>query len=255
MEKERELEISMKELLSMLLRRWWIILLTAAVFTVGMFGYSYLNTKQTYRATTLMYVNNADISIGAGKLNITASDITAAQSLVDTYCVILNTRGTLERVIEKSEVEYTYEQLRSMISATSVNGTEIFSISVTSTNAEEAKAIANTIAIVLPERIAEIVEGSTVEVVDYAVVGAPVSRGLAKRALIGCLLGLALSCALCFVYDCLLNDVMKSEEYLESTYGDKIPVLSVVPDATRSSTSYRSRKWKYEYFSMDRSRK
>ena len=153
MEKEREIEISLKEILMMLLRRWWIILLTSVVCAVGVFVYSYVNTKQTYRATAMMYVNNADISIGASKLNITASDITAAQSLVETYCVILNTRGTLERVIEESEVDYTYEQLRSMISAGSVNETEIFSISVTSTNAEEAKAIANTIAMVLPTEL------------------------------------------------------------------------------------------------------
>ena len=71
-----------------------------------------------------MYVNNSNLSVGSTSISLT--DLNAAQSLVDTYIVILKSRPTLEDVIEKANVSYTYEQLESMISASSVDGTEGF---------------------------------------------------------------------------------------------------------------------------------
>ena len=107
-----------------------------------------------------MYVNNSSISVGSTQVNL--SDLTAAQSLVETYMVILKTRGTLEEVIKEANLPYDYEQLSGMIEAGAVNSTEVFSISVTSASPEEAEKIANTIAELLPNRIADIVEGSSV---------------------------------------------------------------------------------------------
>ena len=53
-------------------------------------------------------------------------------------------------MIEESGVNYTYEQLRKMVSATSVNSTGLFRVTVTSSNPEEARALANVIASILP---------------------------------------------------------------------------------------------------------
>src|SRR5699024_8716966 len=97
-----------------------------------------------YEAEALMYVNSNEISVGSTKLSISAAELSAAQSLVETYIVILNTRTTLNDVVEQTGVSYTYEQLRKMISAESVNGTEVFSITVTSPDPKEAELLANT---------------------------------------------------------------------------------------------------------------
>ena len=45
-------------------------------------------------------------------VSFSASELSAAQRLVDTYIVILKSIPTLERVIEKAGVNYTYEQLQ-----------------------------------------------------------------------------------------------------------------------------------------------
>ena len=63
----------------------------------------------------MMYVNNSSISVGSTQVNL--NDLTAAQSLVNTYIVILNTRGTLEEVIDQAGLSYDYETLSGMISA------------------------------------------------------------------------------------------------------------------------------------------
>src|SRR5699024_186342 len=85
----------------------------------------------------------------------------------------------------------------------------------------------NTIADVLPDKISDIVEGSSVRVVDYAVVPVfPVSPSVTKYAMIGVLLGGVLSVGVIVLME-LLNESIRSEDYLIQTYD--LPILAVVP--------------------------
>ena len=194
--------------------------------------------RPKYRAEALMYVNSSNISVGGTKVSISQSELTAAQTLVDTYIVILNTRTTLEDVISQTGVPYTYEQLKTMITAEAVNGTEIFSIQVLSKSPTEAEKLANAIAQILPEKIASIVEGSSARIVDYAVVPAEKdSPSLAKNTVIGMILGLVVACVVVVLQE-LLDDLIHDADYLTQTYD--IPVLAVIPDllSTKSSNDY-----------------
>jgi len=184
-----------------------------------------------YQASVLMYVNNNSISVGSTSFSISSSEITAAKSLVETYLVILKSRLTLNDVIDRGELALSYNQLHGMISAGSVNGTEVFSITVTSTDPQEAEHIANTIAQVLPDKIAGIVEGSSVSIVDYAVVPSnKVSPKVQTYTIAGLLGGLLISCAVIALIE-VLDDQIRSESYLLENYAE-IPLLTVIPDLT-----------------------
>jgi len=235
-----EMEIDLLRLLQALWRKAWAIVLAAAIFGASFLLGTALFIKPLYKAEALMYVNSSNISVGGTKVSISQSELTAAQTLVDTYIVILNTRTTLEDVIEQSGVPYTYEELmkKEMISAAAVNGTEVFSIEVTSTKPAEAELLANTIAQVLPEKIASIVEGSSARIVDYAVEPAEkASPSLTKNTLIGAILGFVLACGVIVVLE-LLDEQIHDSDYLTETYD--IPVLAVIPDllSTKSKNDY-----------------
>jgi len=179
-----------------------------------------------YQASALLYVNNSSFSVG--NTSISLSDLSASQTLVDTYIAILNTRLTLNDVIEQAKVEYTFEELEKMIEARSVNGTEIFEVTVTSKDPEEAERIANTIVKVLPEKIAQVMDGSSVRTVDLAVVPErPCSPSLLKYTVSGALIGLLFSCGI-VVLQGLLDEQIRSEDELLRTYD--LPVLAVIPD-------------------------
>ena len=232
---EQEYEIDLLELL----RAWWshilAIVLTAVVCAGIALGGTLVFVTPTYKANALMYVNSSDISLAGSKLSISASDLSAAKSLVDTYIVIMNTRTTLNEVIEKSGVSYTYEQLKGMISASSVNSTEIFSVEVTSTDPQEAELLANTIATVLPEKISAVVDGCSVRIVDNAVV--PVRRAApsyTKNTMLGFLLGAVLACGVVTVAF-LMDDKIHNGDYLIDTY--KLPVLATIPDLTSDDSA------------------
>ncbi len=251
-EQNNAVEIDLVRLGKVLLRHLFLIIfvtvLCGLVATAGALHF----LTPTYQASILMYVNNSSISIGSSSVSISTGEISAAKTLVDTYCTILTTRLTLEDVIKVANLDYSYSELNSMISAGSVNGTEIFRVTVTSTNAKEACLIANTIAQVLPDKIASVVDGSSVRTVDLAVVPtSPAGPSYIRYSAIGALLGLVAVCGLLIIRD-LVEDTIDSESYLVEAYKD-YPVLAVVPmeGGSDSSQKYKySKKYsRYYYYS------
>lgn len=226
-EREEYLEIDLLKILTALWRRAWAIVLAALIFGGAAFAYAYKFTVPMYQSSALLYINNSsDLSVGSTKVNL--ADLTASQGLVDTYIVILRTRSMLNAVISRADLSYSYEELRNMISASSVNETEILQVTVTGPNPEETAMIVNTIADVLPDRVSVIIDGSSVNVVDYAVGnGTKVGNEITRYTTIGLLLGAVLAAAVIVIIE-LLDEQIRDDEYLTQTYG--LPLLSVIPD-------------------------
>lgn len=222
-----EIEVDLLSMAKLLINRAWIIIISMVVLGAILFSYSLFFITPTYQASAKMYVNNSSFDVGS--VSISNSELVAAKSLLEIYVIILKTRITLERVIEEAGLEYSYEQLYGMVSASSVNDTEIFQITVTSTSPSEAELIVDKIVEVLPERISDVVEGSSVSLVDHAVLPTQKSSpNCTKYAIIGFVIGAILSSGAIIVAQ-LFDNTVSGEEYLTQKYD--IPVLVVVPDA------------------------
>ena len=223
------MEIDLRELFGVLMRRIWSIILAALLCASAAFAYTFFLIDPLYQANALLYVNNSNISVGSSSLSITTGDLSAAQKLVSTYVVILKSRTVLNEVIETAGLNRSYSSLAGMISASAVDNTEVFRIVVTSTDPAEAELIANTIAEILPEKIPEIVNGSDVRVVDYAVVPSQRSSpSYTRNTAIGALVG-AVLCAGIILLAYFFDEVIHSEDYLAQTYPE-IPLLAVIPN-------------------------
>lgn len=249
MNEEKEyMEFDIIQMLSAVLHRWWIILIAAFACAGMMFGYTKFFVTPMYTSNILMYVNNSSsVSIGSQSFGLSASDLSAAKTLVDTYCIILDSRLTLEEVIREADLDMTYDQLRNSISAQAVNGTEVFSVIVTDPDPQRACMIANTIAKVLPEKIPNVVEGSSVKAVDFAVVSSsPSSPNIGKNTMLGFLIGFVLSVVAVVLMD-MFNDTLYSDEWLTKTFGDKIPLLSVIPNSNDRNDGYGKKRYGYYY--------
>ena len=239
-----EIEIDLLQLFRALWRNALVIILVAILFGGLAFGGTYMFISPKYQATAMMYVNNSTVSVGSANFSITSGELSAAQTLVTTYIVILNTRDTLDEIIAESGVPYSVNELSKMISASAVKGTGVFSVTVTSESPTEAELVANTIAKVLPERIADIIEGSDVRIVDYAIVPAHRSSpSYTKNTAIGGLLGVVLVAGIICLKEIFgaEEDIMiHSSDDVAKLYPD-IPVLAIIPDMrTPSKKSYYS---------------
>ncbi len=222
----------------------WIVILSGVL--VGVLGFSYATFFITpqYSSSVMLYVNNSSL-LGNTTFSISSSELTAAQGLVKTYTVILKNRTTLNEVIEKAGVDYTYEEIYAMIKASSVNETEVLKVTVTNDDPYEAAAIANSIAEVLPTRISEIIEKSSMKVVDLGVVDTnKVSPSITKYTELGVVLG-ALAALILLVIVAIMDGTIHDEEYILKNYD--YPILAKVPNllgASEKNYSYYYQKKK-----------
>ena len=230
---KKEIELDLFQVVNILWQKALILILAATIFGAASFAGTFFFISPKYKATTSMYVNNSSFSFGATSFSITSSELSASNTLVSTYIYILESRTTLEEVISEAGLSYTYEDLEKMIDARAVSDTAAFDVTVESENPVEAELVANTIAKILPDRIAEIVDGSSVRIVDYAIIPAHRSSpSYIKNTLIGALIGGILCSAVVlamFVTSEKRNDDIRSVDDLKDMYPD-IPVLALIPD-------------------------
>lgn len=228
--KNEEVEIDLSRLIGALLSKAWLIGIVAVVCAVAvLMGTIFFITPQ-YQSTAKFYVNNSSFSSFSEDVlsSITSADISASRGLVKTYIVILNTRETLNDVIDYAGVDRTYGQLKGMISASAVDSTEIFQVVVTSPDPEEAEKIANAIAYILPNRIKDIIDGTSAKVVEAAVVASgPSSPSYTRNTMIGFLAGFVLACAVIVIRELVDITVRTEDDVAQSC---KHPVLAAVPD-------------------------
>ena len=222
--------VDVLHILKFVFQRVWAIIVSGILAAAIGFCLSAFLITPKYSSSIMLYVNNSSFSLGSTNFSISSSEITAAQSLVKTYGEILNNRTTLERVIDKSGVEYDYEELSKMIVSAPSNNTEIMRVTVTAESPYVASKIANCIAEVLPVRISEIVDGASMAVVDSAIPNnQKISPSITKYTAVGLILGVLFS-AMVLIVLAMLDNTIHDEEYILNTY--TYPILAKVPNLT-----------------------
>jgi len=253
-ENRKVMEIDGIRLWNALRRQLWMVILAAVLGAVIAFTVTYLFVTPQYEASAMFYVNNSDLSFGDASISIGSSDITASKSLVGTYITILNTRSTMNDVIDYAESDRDFEDLMEMVSASAVNETEIFRVTVTSTDRYEAEKLANAIAHVIPKRIGTVVEGSSVKVVDYAITPrAPSSPSYPTMTVLGFLLGMVLVAGIILLVE-LFDVTIKEEEDLQRCC--RYPMLAAVPDMTdRQNEGRYYKRYYHRYYNNEQRKK
>ena len=235
---QQGMEIDVMRLANAVWKNIIAVILSAVIFAGSFFIYTYFFITPKYYASTLLYVNSSSISLGSTSYKISSSDLNISSYLVDTYVEILTSRETLLEIIDEAELDCSYQALKSMISVSEIEGTPMFRVGVTCSNPEQAELIANTIATVLPNRIMDIVVGTTVKIVDHAIVPSGRSspsytQNLEKGALVGAVLAIAVIVGLELLRS-LNDDMIHSADDMKKLYPE-IPVLAVIPDMRKSS--------------------
>ncbi len=231
LEMEETNEISLQEIFMILWNKVWVIILCTLIGGVAAFGISAFVLDPTYTSRVSMYVNsNTERENTIANLN----DINASQKLVSTYIEILKSDNVLSKVITETGFTYTPEQIRKMLTASAVNGTEIFEVKITTEDANEAAVIANTIAAVAPEEIIRVVKAGSVELIDEAVPAtSPSSPNVLLNTIIGLMLGGVLSVLGVLVAE-MLDNRIKTEDDLKKGYD--FPILGTIPDLEDAAT-------------------
>lgn len=219
-------EINLLELLTIYLRRWWLIVICFLVSASIAMGVVWKFVTPMYQAKISIYVSNSRSQESMELLS--NADIVAAQRLVNTYISIVKSERVLGHMSEALGGDYTPAQLANSISAKRMDETEIFCVYVLHADPVEAARIANVAADVAPGEISSLIEGTSASVIDIAKV--PTTRyspNYSKVLLIGGAIGIAL--ALIYLTVVHLRDThIKDENDLTDLFD--LPVLGRIPN-------------------------
>lgn len=224
-EKVSEREIDISAILNILKRHVVPLVLVTVIFASGFYVYSrYFITKQ-YEASATLIVNNRN----KNKSAVNSAEITAAQGLADVYSIIIKSDAVMVPVVQNLNLNETSDQLKKYINVSTVDSTQVISITMTHKDADYAKKVIAEIVKVAPPIIQKKVAAGSVKIISAARIthaGAPVSPNNVKNGLIGAAIGFLITLAVVVVKE-FSNNTFKTEEDITNSLG--LPILGMIP--------------------------
>ena len=222
---ELSTKLTVINVVGMMLKRWWIILLACIVGGSVFFSYNKYLVDPVYTASGSLFVNNVREKKTE---NVNIADMTTSQMLVWTYVELLKSNTFMSKVAENSGLEYSGTDIARMVTMASQNETEIMRIIAVTTNPQHSQIIVNTILESAPAEFDRIMKGGSTEIIDYARLPLrPSGPNLFLHTLVGIVFGAALACGSILLREILDNKV-KDEDDLVQTYD--FPVLGTIPN-------------------------
>lgn len=229
-------EIDLQKLLLTYLRKAWLIVLCGVVAALGTFYVTAKHITPLYRTSVTIYVNNTKSNDVVDYVD--GSSLSTSARLVATYVNIIRSDTVLSKVVEQSGLDFTAEEIRSMMTTSQLGNTEMFQVFITYQDPAAAAEVANAIADVAPGEIGNFVEGSSTKIIDYAKV--PTTRhspNYRKNTLLGGIVGVA-AAVLYITLRYLLDVRLKDSEDLEMIFD--IPVLGQIPTFVSADAKKKS---------------
>lgn len=225
-----EIEIDLRELFGVLISRWVIILAVGIICAVAAGVFTKLCITPMYQSTTKIYMLSKGESSSSGGVSAALTSITDMQmgsQIITDFQAMITCDPIMEKVIDNLELDVKNEGLAAKISTNNPDNTRILELTVTDADPFIAKEIANEVADVSIEYIAEVmgVEPSTV-FQQAKVAETKSSPSTSKNVMIAFVLGIVLVCAIIIVRY-LLDDTIQSQEDIEKYLG--INTLGLIP--------------------------
>ncbi|MGN0587010.1 MAG: polysaccharide biosynthesis tyrosine autokinase [Oscillospiraceae bacterium] len=200
------------------------IILIAIIGGSAAFVVSNFLIEKKYTSEAMLYVeNNQQVSD-----TVNVNDITAAQKLVNTCQILFKSNTMMENIIINLDLPYTKNQLNNMITAQSVNSTEVMSLKVESSDPQEAQIIVNELVRLANIEFARVIKSGSIEVIDYGEVNtSPSYPNVNLITAAGLLIGAVLSYIIVFIKE-MFDVVVKHDDDLAKMYN--IPVFAEIMD-------------------------
>jgi len=223
-----EQELSLRDVLGVLRRRAWIVLVVVFVAVVLAALLSYVILVPVYQANTSLIVNERQ-TVALATDGLDYGQIQTYRSLAVTYAKIITSRAVLQDTIDTLKLPETVQQLTSMTTVQVQGQTEIIAVSVKDKDATRAALIANTVASSFITQLPTLVNRvENVSVIDRAV---PLTDQVSPRPLLNIAVAfvaaLMLGVLLAFLVD-YFDDTVKTPEDVKKLFD--LRVLAVVPD-------------------------
>lgn len=225
MDQTKEIDIDLKKIFLMMRKKVVYILLFTLLggIVAGCFTEFFIDQKYTAKISLYVY---SDMNQLSTQSSISYNDYTASTALVKSYLAVLESDAVLDKVAEKVGLT-DGSTIKNSIATSQDEDTNVFYVSVTTTNPKTSQSIANAVAEVAPGEIARIIKAGGANVIDYAKEPkAPSSPNIKRNIFLGLLIAFAVSFVYFFVREAF-NATITSVKDLEREF--QIPVLGTIP--------------------------
>lgn len=217
-------EIDLLELAYVLLDKLHYIILCFLAGAVLFNAVAFFLIQPTYQSVTKLYVVSA-----SNDSVVDLTDLNIGTSLTSDYEQLILSDPVLEQVISDLKLDMEVADLANMITLENPADTRILNITVTSTDPQEAKTIANKVAEVAIEYLPKTMNTNPPNIAQSAkLADKKAGPSYSKYTLMGALLGAVLCCAYLIVMH-LLDDTIHSAEDMDKYFG--IVLLTTIPDS------------------------
>ena len=205
-----EMEIDLKEIIYILWKKVWIIVLCAVIGAGGLGVYGKIVTVPTYSASSTIYVLTKQIS---------GMNLTLSAQLTKDFAILATSRPVVENVISELDLDMSYETLVQYISVYNPEDSQLLTITATTTDATLSRDVANAMANSVANRIAEVMSTDKPNIAEEAVTPKKANgAGLKKNIMLGGVLGGALAVGVIVMLH-LFDDTIKNEEDVKKYLG------------------------------------
>ena len=225
MKEQEKFEIDVFQLVKVLWKRKFLIVLTAIIAGLVAFAYSSFVIKPQYTSTTRIYVVNRN---QADKPGLTNQDLQAGTYLVKDYREIILSQDVLEKVVADQGLTIDARTLGKKVSVTVPADTRIVSISVRDGKPEEASRIANALREVAAQKIISVTRVSDVTTLEEArPATSPSSPNIRRNTMMATIAGIGFITVIVLLVE-LLDDRVKRPEDIEEVM--HLSLLGVIPN-------------------------
>jgi len=234
----RNLEVNVGELLAVLLNKWWIILLSGMAAAMVFFFGTKMFVVPEYESVTKIFV----LSQENGNY-LTSTDLQLSSYLTKDYAELIKSRTVAEEVIEELQLDMSPESLMGMVYVQTKSDTRVVAIVLRTPDPQLAQELANAIRVVSARQIVDVMGVEAVNVVDEANLPvSPSGPNVEKNVLMGCAWGCLIAIALILLLH-LLDDTIKTvddvEKYLDLTVLASIPINDQTETGKRGLAVWR----------------
>jgi len=212
------------ELVFVILRKAWLIALTAVIFGGATYSYFKFIRTPVYSSGIKFIVNNITEIDEVGRMGIT--DYQASEKLANTCHIILTSDTILSKVADISSLDYTVNGIKGMLTIVSVNNTNVMSVTVTSKNKDHSYRIARVIGSIAPGELERIINAGSVNLFDDATDARQVADGRSTKSLLAAIIGALLVIGIITAREFFDNRI-KSESDLKANFN--IPIIGSIP--------------------------
>ncbi len=233
-------EISITSVVSILMKRLWLIAIVTVLCAVIAFSYCKFIVSPVYKATTSILITNGGVITESGDDTIKSGDLSASIYLVNTCVDILKSQKIYKELASATSDKYNYKSLKSGFTIARKDEDSLFiSISFRSTDPKEAILLVNAFTKLAPSSIEATLPSVKVEILEESDTAGKVYPKTLNTTVIFAFLGAIASCVIILII-ALTDQAIKSEEEFVSFFD--IPILGTVPDFDNSPTyAYRSK--------------